>query len=928
MHFSACFIKFSVLAVMQLLLVNVLLAQDKSIKGTVLDAEHKPLVGASVTVIELEQTVSTDKNGTYRLDIPDRGLHNQYTLKIAFVGKKSKRIALVFDTQGLVPPVTLLDNSLALEEIPVQASQGQRSNSSLVFDREMIERFPALSLNDLLNRLPNRLNTGPSVQDMQNLTLRGAFAGTIGRARNVHELSNAFGVAIIVDDIAMSNNGNMGGRNPGATGMANAFNSIRPSDYMVGGRPIPNTSYSGENVFGGIDLRQIPVENIESVEVISGVAPVRYGDISNGAVIVERQAGRTPAFFRVQLRSNATSYGFSKGFKLREKWGMMNLDAGYVNSYADNRDKLKQYRRINGTVIWTNTYGREGQVKQTLSATYNKVLDAVNKDPDDALSTAVSFGGWNWNTSSRTSIKVKNSIVDRIGFNLGASSSLQETYREYYYNGDPVFYTDTLYSGVVEAAYAPGQYDALDHVENRPLNLNGRLEMNGLYYTGSVQHRFNIGASYSFDTNLGKGRIVDPSRPKKDLSGSTSDRYYDFSLAHNLQNIGVYLDDAMRMQLMGRELDIRAGVRWDMMNGHSSISPRTNINYRLSEHTRLGVAYGLSFKSPGIAHLYPGPSFHDILLLNAYNGKVAESMVLFYVHRYDPDSKGIKSSVGQTLETSLAWSRAGHSLRTNLFYKRNDRVISTLSQREILTLPQYNATPVPGQKPRVEMVGYRRLLIDNRQFNNDRSNDNMGVEMMYSTPRFNAIMTSFSATAALTSSANRDPNLESVTFNDGKVEDDLLHIGLFPSASTRNYLSRGSIRSSTHFPKLRLIIELSADVELLNYTSTKWEDFYPKEYYTKDLTHHVVDQFDPNNPDHVQLFEKRRDDMMKVRATDNLTYWNFSLSMAKEIGKNLYLSFNVYNFLDYQPRFYIEGAGTVKAPNSRPNYGAQMTYKF
>ncbi|UZJ63013.1 TonB-dependent receptor plug domain-containing protein [Sphingobacterium sp. KU25419] len=245
------------------------------------------------------------------------------------------------------------------------------SNSSMVFDREMIERYPALSLNDLLNRLPNRKNSAPSIQEMQNLSLRGAFQATSGGTRNVNELNNAFGVAIIMDDMALSNNGNMQGRNPGIFGMGNATNYIRPSDYGLTGSK-PNISYSGENVFGGIDLRQIPIENIERVEVISGVAPARYGDISNGAVIIERQAGVTPTFFRVQVRSNATSYGLSKGTSLGKKIGMLNMDLGYVKSYADNRDKLKQYDRITGSLIWTNFYGKEKRLKQTFSGTYIK----------------------------------------------------------------------------------------------------------------------------------------------------------------------------------------------------------------------------------------------------------------------------------------------------------------------------------------------------------------------------------------------------------------------------------------------------------------------------------------------------------------------------------------------------------------------------
>lgn len=928
MHYYARLVRLFVFLLVQFAVFNIGWAQGRLVTGKVIDAQDKPLLGARVTLLKLEQTVSTDADGRYRLDLPASTIKEESTLLISFVGKQSKSVLLRAGTDGEIGTTKLLDNSLALEEVSVVASQGRRSNSSLVFDREMIERFPALSLNDLLNRLPNRMNTAPSVQDMQNLTLRGSFAQTTGRARDVHELGNAFGVSIIVDDIALSNNGNMGGRNPSILGMSNSTNAIRHSEYTIGGRPISEMAYSGENVFGGIDLRQIPVENIESIEVISGVAPVRYGDMSNGAVIVERQAGRTRAFFRVQVRNNATSYGLSKGFSLGKRWGMMNIDAGYVNSYADNRDKLKQYQRINGTAIWTNTYGFEGRLKHTVSMTYNKTLDGVNKDPDDPYSHAVSFGGWNWNASSRTSLKLKNSILDRINFNLGVSSSLQKTYREYYYNGATVLYTDAMSTGIVEAEYAPGQYVAVDHVENKPLNINGRIESGGSFYTGGLQHRFNFGANYSYDNNLGRGRIVDPSRPKKDLSGHTSDRYYDFSLLHSLNNVGIYLDDAMVTSLFERDLNIRTGIRWDMMNGHSSFSPRTNINYQLSENTRLGIAYGLFFKSPGLAHLYPGPAFSDILLLNAFNGNVAESMVLFYVNRFDPASSDLKSSIGQTLETSLSWVRNGHSLRSNLFYKRNDRVISTVGQRRVLTLPNYVATPIPGQKPQVEVVGDMKYMLEERQFKNDLSNENWGIELMYNTPRIRTIMTSFSTTFAFTGSTNRNPNLESDSFNSGKVDPDLVDVGLFTAKLTRNYLSRGSIRSSTHIPKLRLIIELSADVELLKYSTRSLSDFYPKEYYTKDRTHYVISQYDPNNPDHVFLYEKRKDDFLKSRAEENLMYWNFSLNMAKEISKNIYLSFNVYNFLDYQPRFYIERAGKVKAPNSTPNYGAQITYKF
>ena len=46
----------------------------------------------------------------------------------------------------------------------------------------------------------------------------------------------------------------------------------------------------------------------------------------------------------------------------------------------------------------------------------------------------------------------------------------------------------------------------------------------------------------------------------------------------------------------GKPLNITAGIRADLQNGRASLSPRTNINYRLNNNIQIGLAYGLAFK--------------------------------------------------------------------------------------------------------------------------------------------------------------------------------------------------------------------------------------------------------------------------------------------------------------------------------------------
>ena len=44
----------------------------------------------------------------------------------------------------------------------------------------------------------------------------------------------------------------------------------------------------------GADLRNLGVSNVESVEVVTGIPSVEYGDLSNGVVKIRTRKGKTP----------------------------------------------------------------------------------------------------------------------------------------------------------------------------------------------------------------------------------------------------------------------------------------------------------------------------------------------------------------------------------------------------------------------------------------------------------------------------------------------------------------------------------------------------------------------------------------------------------------------------------------------------------
>lgn len=913
--------------VMLLLTLHVF-GQQPMWEGRVEDESGRPLANVSVRVENTALELTTTSHGGYSIPLGQL-TGDSCTVVYSHVGKRTEERVFPLNFRETLPTVMLRDYSLALEEINVSAKTHSGStNSSVVIDRDVIERYPSLSLNDLLNHLPNRPIVAPSVQQMQNVTLRAAFEGAANNSRNAQTLNNAFGVSVIVDDMALSNNATMQGRNPGTKGLNQTNIGVLDRDYGLAGAPTSTTGYSGETTFGGVDLRQIPTENIERVEVITGVPSVRYGDLTSGAVIVDRQAGRTPAFLRIQLRDNATSYGFSDGFSVGDRWGDVNVNLNYVNSYADNRDKIKQYNRLNGSLIWTTRFGMGDRWKQTLSATYGKHIDGVRKDPDDPMSTVVRYDNWNLNVSTRWSFQPDNGFFRRYGLNLGYSTSHQESYREYYYNDAFVLYTDALETGIVEGKYDTGQYTARDHVDGRPVNASARLEAYAPWSMGDIMHTLNIGAMVDYSANRGKGRLSDPSKPNKGLGGEYTERYYDFTLAVPVWNAGVYVEDRLQATVFGRPLNGSAGIRWDMQNGYSSLSPRTNLNYQWTENLTVGAAYGWAFKAPGLAHLYPGPVFNDILLLNAYNGKENESLALIYVDRYDPDNSHLRASRSQTVELTATWNRNNHRLAANVFYRGNRNGINTLVDFVTVYLPEYEVTAVPGGKPTVEVTGekpyeFQRNLMQNSLESNDR-----GFEVMYTSPRVPAIATTFSASGGVyrTYSFNHTPSYENIT-NTGTEPTDVIR-GVYSPRPTIIYGSNGRVGTATHLPRLRLVVQLTADFQLMNYSKMVWQDMKPTGYVTRDLERHTLDGADTGDPIYQMLLDVVRVKHEQSNSETNLMTANFHMAVAKEIGKQLRLSFNVFNFLDYQPRYYRETLAGVVSPNGKPTFGAEISYKF
>ncbi|MBD1425615.1 TonB-dependent receptor [Sphingobacterium arenae] len=902
------------------------------LSGKVVDEQGVPLAAVNVYVREFNQQYITDEQGGFSINYPV-SRYAKLNLAFSMLGRQEQTMELSLAEQHqTVPTMTMPTLSVGLEEIAVNPTTRKElsSNSSLYINREVIEQSGALSLHDLLNLVPNKKIESPSLQRVQQATLRSNTLSTGSQgARDPFAMNNAFGVAIIMDGIALSNNSNMQTLNPGMTGMGNASVDVGTSGLV--GSTDRGMRYSGDYAYGGIDLRQIATDNIESIEVVAGVASAKYGDLTDGAIIVNRIAGRSPLHFSMQLRDNATVYGLSKGFQTN-KWGAFTIGGNFTRSFQDNRDKLKSYDRLSTNMMWSTSAGFNKAFTNTLSADYGRNLDNVRRDPDDPTASLARFRNYNFSVANRSNYRIDQGFLTNVGLNLRYSQSYQNTYRERFMNGTYIIYSDATEVGLTKGIYAPGIYTSVDHIEGKPVDVSARLDLNGKYYTGDVLHQLSFGLNYNYAKNLGRGQLVDPSRPNQLVSAATSGnrsaRYYDFSTIHAQQQLGIYVENTFETRLANRPLYTRVGTRVDKFEQYLTFSPRANLSYELTPDFQLGLAYGYASKAPALGQLYPGPVYFEIPLFQhtavTESGAVDEvnSLYLLYVDKFMPDNSALKPSGSQQWEGTVRYHKRGFQLGLNLYLKETFRGISTLNDYALIELDEYHRNP--SGAPLYIIDGRKQYRLPRHRFANLNKTRNSGIELMASTPKWEAIQTSFNLRGGISQTVYNPSTNSQRNFTNPSTDVDYAVTGVYPGLKRKSVSSNAAITSSTHIPKANLVINFIAEVNLINRTDTDAAEGVPIAYYTADGRYITIENFDQNNLQYRHLLVPQQE---LNNQNQPAVYSNFHLNLSKEITKRLTLTFQVYNVFNYRPQ-YLRSDNTLIIPNDKPTYGAQLRLKI
>ncbi|SCC61160.1 TonB-dependent Receptor Plug Domain [Chitinophaga costaii] len=906
-------------------------AQQGVLRGKVTDEKGKPLPYVSVLLMPEESKTYTLADGSFALMLPAAyPASGQPVLRFSYVGKRTMTLPVRWPQSATLPVFILKDDNLKLPDVEVNGVRKKTasSNSSIQFDREAIEQTQALSLANVLDYLPGQTILKPNVstQSLQALTLR-----TVVPANTVSALNNAFGISMQIDGATLSNDANMQIMGPGRMGFFGGNNPQNPESSFLPDRGARNgTLYKSYATMAqannGIDLRSIPAENVENIEVVTGVAGARYGDYTTGLVIVNRQAGITPLRISARTNEGTQNLGINKGVQLSPRMGIVNISFDYLNSLDDPRDKLKGYQRVAASLLWTvQTKGRS-RFRNTLSLDVNTTLDQTKRDPDQGEEQMSRFNNRLFSVNNRGEWQVKKTWLNTLSLQANYSRGKQVSYEQRYLNSTTVIgISDAMTTGIHEGYFAPGYYLSVKHIMGEPVTAGGRLEASSSFKLKQhTTYRYTLGVNFSYSANRGPGILIDPSRPRFAGNNYTNDRMRSYRDLPALANAGVYLENTLNTLLLQRPLSLNLGLRNDLQNKYSTLSPRLSMNYRIAQNLSWNAAYGIATKAPSLSQVSPGNVYIDVPMVSVYNGSSTESLYLVYTQVQKLENLPIKPYRSVTYETGFNLDAGPLQASLYGFHRVSANGFSAISELVPLDLPNYTVTPVAGGHPTYTPDGTTTHYVASYQRMQNGSYDRSeGLEIMLSTRKIRALQTSFNFTTAYYLTYTKS-NFSSIK-TDNPRYDLTATYGVFSATATRASNIKSTLTSTTHIPALRMAVMLTGELFWVNRSELLPSSIYPVGYYTKDMRYFALTPEQARSAEYAHLIQLNENNS-PVTYTPSFVYPNVQLRLSKEIGDYLRFSFSAYNVFFIRPvNRTLTGTDYY---NGQPTYSAELIFNI
>lgn len=898
------------------------------IRGFVLEETSKsPLPGATVNLPQYGIWAITDMDGMFTLRQVPVGTT---TIGIRMIGmltiEKPVDINVKNDNKLRF---FMYEENFALDEVIVTAKNnrvGAATSSSI--SRTAMDHLQATSLTDIMELLPGQLASNPTLNSPGKASLRQVQTDNL----------NSMGTSIVFNGAPVSNNANLQIGNTAKEGSL-------------------NTGFAS-TAGAGTDMRQISVDNIESVDVIRGIPSVEYGDLTSGVIIINPKAGVYPIQARLKINPTLTQASLGKGFEIGKNMGMVSLDFDYAKSLADERRPNQGFQRLTGNLLYTKTFGEK--LNTTTGLGFFSNLDAQNLDPSDVRyqrERSSRNTGFKFNTNMVWNSNYK--FLKFIRFNLSANYEVQKGYNQEMKGNFGYMVTSAMKDGTItsnrnEIIYGGnGQeitnahtfdplamtntlpYEFLTRMTTygKPLNLFGKITSSFLADFWKISNRIILGVEWKTDVNFGQGKVFDPLMPPS--SGIRMRPYTDIPA---LNQFSVYVEDNLERVILKRALKIQLGARIDMIQpgkteGGAVISPRVNLSYEIvPKLLSIRGGWGITSKAPPLMFLYPDRAYYDFVNydnMGLTGVSDAQKLSIITTKVYDTANKNLKIAKNTKSEVGfdLNLNRMAFSV-TGFYEKLKDGYSfgSSFDTFHQFGLIKYAGVGRPGTYPTLSVDKMSNVILNYNTPLNDKVNVNKGVEFDFDFGQIRAIRTSFVFNGAwmqskLYSTSNsfyqKNPDA------DGNYKD----IGVYASGDGSMYERLSSnLRIIHNIPKIGFVVSLSVQ--------TIWKDTHQ---YLGLENKYPIGYLSASNLDYVALLPGApyNDDIQRqVLVSREITesydpLWLVNLRLTKEIKRFGGFAFFVNNLLKNNLQEESKrNPGNYTSRNPEQFFGAEIWFKF
>lgn len=814
--------KKTILLLTTLLAVAVAAAQNSSqyvtyggkvcIKGT-----QTPIDLATVLIVETNQWSVADANGNFAIDRIRKG---EYTVNVEYLGYKplSFKLKLTGDSLGNV--LFLQEDNLVIEDVVITARESTTSmNTERKIEKTAIDHLQMVNMSDISSLMPGGKTVNPNLIADNALVLRGGGTETAAAA---------FGTAVEVDGVRISTNSSFG-------------------------------------QIGGASTRNVSSSNIESIEVVTGIPSVEYGDMTGGMVRVKTKKGKTPYTATFTTNPNTKQFSLGKGFGLGRGAGVLNANMERTVAISNPTSPYTSYARNVMTLNYSNTLMKNTSPLHLNFGLTGNIGGMNTEDDPDAVTgtyTKVSDNAVRANMGADWMLNRPWITTAELAASVNYADNISRA-REFFSSASQQPAVNATSEGYHVASQLPTSYYNIRFVDSKQLDYDLSLKATLNRRWGQTNNKLKVGLAYKANGNIGRGEYYETEIVP---NGYRPRPYTDIPYMHNA---AFYAEDQLMLPVGSTQLSFVGGVRAEKTyiagsdyRNTASLSPRFNVKWTLIDGAKsdflsylsLRAVWGITEKLPSFNVLYPSPQYRDIQVFGTSYG--SNSIYVYHTTPYQIEynenlrwtrnsnfEAGVDTELGGVRIIAVGYyNRTKYPYELTTHYKPFSYKVSVLPSG--VTIPSNPSFTVDSSTGNIYMydkdnMAAGAVLMNTKVLNqtfakvlmqdNGSPIDRSGVELTVDFGQIRSINTSFRIDANYsytryqnTGSYWRYPENTSHTSLPNRSYQ---YVGIYVDNGSSNVATYNgkwtraldaNFTAITHIPAIRLIISLRLEASLLN----------------------------------------------------------------------------------------------------------------